>query len=47
MCTLYERKGIKYISQVADSELDANEELAGVVRKNVDMARVFEIIGVD
>ena len=30
-----------------DSELDAYEELADVVRKNVDMARVCEIIGID
>ena len=33
--------------QVADSELDAYEELAGVVRKNVGVARVCEIIGID
>ena len=30
-----------------DSELDAYEELADVVRKNVDIARVCEIIGID
>jgi hypothetical protein len=47
MSYLHERKGIKYAPQVADSELDAYEELADVVRKNVDMARVCEIIGID
>ncbi|MDO9517133.1 MAG: cobyric acid synthase [Methanosarcinaceae archaeon] len=44
---LYERKGIEYKHQAAYSELDAYEELADVVRKNVDMKRVFEIIGID
>ena len=47
MSHLHERKGIEYVPQVADSELDAYEELADVVRENVDMARVCEIIGVD
>ncbi len=42
---LHEKKGIKYVPQVAASELDAYEELADVVRKNVDMERVCEIIG--
>ena len=44
---LHERKGIEYVPQVAASELDAYEELADVVRKNVDMERVCEIIGLD
>ena len=44
---LHERKGIEYVPQVAASELDAYEELADVVRKNVDMKRVCEIIGMD
>ncbi|MDF1533841.1 MAG: cobyric acid synthase [Methanosarcinaceae archaeon] len=44
---LYERKGIEYKHQAAYSEFDAYEELANVVRKNVDMKRVFEIIGID
>jgi len=47
MYTLYERKGIEYAPQVAASELDAYEELADVVRKNVDMEWVYEIIGVN
>ena len=47
MYTLYERKGIEYAPQVTDSELDTYEELAGVVHKNMDMARVYEIIGVN
>ncbi len=47
MYTLHEKKGIKYVPQVAASELDAYEELADVVRKNVDMERVCEIIGID
>ncbi len=44
---LHERNGIEYVPQVAASELDAYEELADVVRKNVDMKRVCEIIGLD
>ena len=44
---LHERKGIEYVPQVAASELDAYEELAGVVRKHVDMERVCEIMGLD
>ncbi len=44
---LHERNGIKYVPQVAASELDAYEELADVVRKHVDMERVCEIIGID
>ncbi len=44
---LHERNGIEYVPQVAVSELDAYEELADVVRKNVDMKRVCEIIGLD
>ena len=47
MSHLHERKGIEYVPQVADSELDAYEELADVVRKNVGVAQVCEIIGVD
>lgn len=47
MSHLHEKKGIEYVPQVADLELDAYEELADVVRKNVDMARVCEIIGID
>jgi len=47
MLRLHERRGIEYAPQVADSELDAYEELADVVRKNVDMVRVCEFIGVD
>ena len=42
---LHKRKGIEYVPQVAVSELDAYEELADVVRKNVDMEQVYEIIG--
>ena len=44
---LHERNGVKYVPQVADSELDAYEELADVVRKNVDMERVCEIMELD
>ncbi len=47
MSHLHERKGIECAPQVADSELDAYEELADVVRKHVDMERVCEIIGID
>ncbi|HJH28832.1 MAG TPA: hypothetical protein C5S51_03945 [Methanosarcinaceae archaeon] len=47
MSYLHEKNGIKYVPQVAASELDAYEELAGVVRKNVYMERVCEIIGFD
>ena len=47
MSHLHERKETEYTPQVADSELDAHEELADVVRKNVDMARVCGIIGID
>ncbi len=44
---LHERKGIEYVPQVANWELDAYEEFAGVIRKNVGVARVCEIIGID
>ncbi len=44
---LHERKGIQYVPQAAVSELDAYEELADVVRKNVNMEQVYEIIGLD
>ena len=47
MSHLHERKGIEYVPQVADSELDAYEEFADVVRMNVDMARVCKIIGIN
>ncbi len=44
---LHEKKGIEYVPQVEDSELSAYEELADVVRRHVDMKRVYEIIGID
>lgn len=44
MSHLHEKKGLKYVLQVADSELDVYEELADVVLKNVGLARVCEII---
>jgi len=47
MSYLHEMKGIEYVPQVESSELDAYEELADVVRNNVDMGRVCEIIGFD
>ena len=47
MSYLHEGNRIEYVPQVAASELDVYEGLADVVRKNIDMAQICEIIGFD
>ncbi|MCL7410468.1 MAG: cobyric acid synthase [Methanosarcinaceae archaeon] len=44
---IHKRKGIEYVPQTTASESDAYEELAGVVRKHIDMKRICEIMGID
>jgi adenosylcobyric acid synthase len=43
---LYEKKGLEYRPEAAMTENDAYEELASVVEQNLDMEKVYEIIGI-
>jgi adenosylcobyric acid synthase len=43
---LYEKKGLAYRPEGAMTENDAYEELANLVEQNLDMEKVYEIIGI-
>ncbi|MGB9927246.1 MAG: cobyric acid synthase [Methanosarcina sp.] len=43
---LYKKKGLEYEPEDLVAETDAYEELANVVEKNLDMKKLYEIIGV-
>ncbi|AKB55283.1 Cobyric acid synthase [Methanosarcina barkeri MS] len=43
---LYEKKGLEYIPENTMTESDAYEELANVVEQNLDMEKLYEIIGI-
>jgi len=43
---LYRKKGIEYVPEEVMTENDAYEELANVVEQNLDMKKIYEIVGI-
>jgi len=43
---LFEKKGLEYRPENITTENDAYEELANMVERNLDMKKIYEIIGV-
>ncbi len=43
---LYRKKGIEYVPEEVMAENDAYEELANVVEQNLDMKKIYEIVGI-
>ena len=43
---LYKKKGLEFRPEDVMTENDAYEELANVVERNLDMKKIYEIIGI-